>query len=64
MLRHTAKVVDGNDVLAVNEAAMEAVARARAGEGPTIWSLKPIVMWGTPGTMLADIDPRMRKKHG
>ncbi len=34
------KVVDGNDVLAVNEAAMEAVARARAGEGPTILELK------------------------
>ncbi len=27
--------VDGNDVLAVREAALEAVARARAGEGPT-----------------------------
>ena len=28
--------VDGNDVLAVHAAAMEAVARARAGEGPTL----------------------------
>ncbi|MCL6580991.1 MAG: dehydrogenase E1 component subunit alpha/beta [Firmicutes bacterium] len=29
-------VVDGNDVLAVREAARRAVARARAGEGPTL----------------------------
>src|SRR5690606_22256316 len=28
--------VDGNDVLAVHEAARQAVARARAGEGPTL----------------------------
>jgi pyruvate dehydrogenase E1 component alpha subunit len=31
-----AAVVDGNDVLAVYQAAGEAVARARAGEGPTL----------------------------
>lgn len=35
-----AEVVDGNDVLAVNEAAERAIARARAGEGPTILELK------------------------
>lgn len=29
-------IVDGNDVLAVHEAAAEAVRRARAGEGPTL----------------------------
>lgn len=34
------EVVDGNDVLAVNEAAERAIARARAGEGPTILELK------------------------
>ena len=34
------EVVDGNDVLAVNEAAARAIARARAGEGPTILELK------------------------
>jgi TPP-dependent pyruvate/acetoin dehydrogenase alpha subunit len=28
--------VDGNDVLAVHEAAREALARARAGQGPTL----------------------------
>ena len=34
------EVVDGNDVLAVNEAATRAIARARAGEGPTIIEAK------------------------
>lgn len=34
------EVVDGNDVLAVNQAAQKAIARARAGEGPTILELK------------------------
>ena len=34
------EVVDGNDVLAVNEAAARAIARARAGEGATILELK------------------------
>jgi len=33
-------VVDGNDVLAVYEAASEAVARARAGKGPTLIECK------------------------
>jgi pyruvate dehydrogenase E1 component alpha subunit len=32
--------VDGNDVLAVHEAALEAVTRARAGEGPTLLECK------------------------
>lgn len=35
-----AEVVDGNDVLAVNEAAARAIKRARKGEGPTILELK------------------------
>lgn len=34
------EIVDGNDVLAVREAAMRATARARAGEGPTLLELK------------------------
>lgn len=34
------EVVDGNDVLAVNEAATRAIDRARKGEGPTILELK------------------------
>jgi len=33
-------IVDGNDVLAVYDAAVEAVARARAGEGPTLIECK------------------------
>ncbi len=33
-------VVDGNDVFAVHEAAAEAVARARAGDGPTLIECK------------------------
>ena len=33
-------IVDGNDVLAVNEAATRAIKRARSGEGPTILELK------------------------
>ena len=35
-----AEVVDGMDVLAVNEAANRAIERARNGEGPTILELK------------------------
>jgi len=34
------KAVDGNDVLAVYEVASEAVARARAGDGPTLMECK------------------------
>jgi acetoin:2,6-dichlorophenolindophenol oxidoreductase subunit alpha len=33
-------VVDGNDVMAVYEAAKEAIARARAGKGPTLIECK------------------------
>lgn len=35
-----AEVVDGNDVIAVNEAATRAIERARRGDGPTILELK------------------------
>jgi len=35
-----AEVIDGNDVLAVNEAAQRAIKRARSGEGPTILELR------------------------
>jgi len=34
------EIVEGNDVLAVNEAAKRAIARARKGEGPTLLELK------------------------
>ncbi len=39
-------VVDGQDVLAVNEAMEKAVVRARAGEGPTILELKTYRKYG------------------
>jgi acetoin:2,6-dichlorophenolindophenol oxidoreductase subunit alpha len=32
--------IDGNDIFAVHEAAQEAVARARAGQGPTLLECK------------------------
>ena len=37
---HPGEIVDGNDVLAVYEAAGRAVARCRAGEGPTLLECK------------------------
>jgi TPP-dependent pyruvate/acetoin dehydrogenase alpha subunit len=39
------EIVDGNDVLAVREAAQRAIARARAGDGPTLLELKTY-RWG------------------
>jgi TPP-dependent pyruvate/acetoin dehydrogenase alpha subunit len=39
------EIIDGNDVLAVREAASRAVARARDGEGPTLLELKTY-RWG------------------
>ena len=43
--------VDGNDVMAVREAALEAVGRARKGEGPTLLEL---VTWRHHGHFLND----------
>ncbi|HSV30460.1 MAG TPA: thiamine pyrophosphate-dependent dehydrogenase E1 component subunit alpha [Atribacteraceae bacterium] len=40
------EVVDGNDVLAVNEAAQRAIARARQGGGPTLLELETYRMVG------------------
>ncbi len=40
------KIVDGNDVLAVYEAAAEAVARARQGEGPSLIECKTMRIRG------------------
>ena len=39
------EVVDGNDVVVVREAAGRAIARARAGDGPTLLELKTY-RWG------------------
>jgi TPP-dependent pyruvate/acetoin dehydrogenase alpha subunit len=44
--------VDGNDVLAVYEAATKAIARARAGEGPTLIECKTYRWYGH-----SEIDP-------
>lgn len=50
-------VVDGNDVLAVFEAASAAVARARAGEGPTLIECKTY-RWGAHTERPDQPDPR------
>src|SRR6185312_4828822 len=44
--------VDGNDVLAVHEAAAQAIERARAGEGPTLIECKTYRWYGH-----SEIDP-------
>ncbi len=51
--------VDGNDVLAVHEAATTAIARARAGEGPTLLECKTYRWYGH-----SEIDPaKYRQKE-
>ena len=50
-------IVDGNDVLAVYEAAEAAVARARAGEGPTLIECKTY-RWRTHTERPGQTDPR------
>jgi len=51
-----ATIVDGNDVTAVHEAAAKALARARAGDGPSLLELKTyrIRPFGETGTDLRD----------
>jgi TPP-dependent pyruvate/acetoin dehydrogenase alpha subunit len=44
--------IDGNDILAVYEAAQTAIARARAGEGPTLLECKTYRWYGH-----SEIDP-------
>ena len=50
-------IVDGNDVLAVFEAASEAVARARRGEGPTLIECKTY-RWKPHTERIGQPDPR------
>ena len=38
--------IEGNDVEAIHEAAGEAVARARAGEGPSLLEVHTVRLWG------------------
>ena len=54
-------VVDGNDVVAVNEAAEAAVARARAGDGPTLLECKTY-RWGAHTERPDQPDNRPKKE--
>ena len=56
-------VVDGNDVLAVNEAMAKAVERARAGEGPTILELKTYRKYGHSRNDACGYRPKDEEKH-
>jgi len=52
------EIVDGNDVLAVWEASQRAIARARAGEGPTLIECKTFRMTGHSAHDDADYVPQ------
>jgi pyruvate dehydrogenase E1 component alpha subunit len=52
------EIVDGNDVFAVNAAAHRAIARARAGEGPSLIECKTFRMTGHSAHDPADYVPK------
>ena len=56
-------VVDGNDVLAVNEAMAAAIERARSGEGPTILELKTYRKYGHSRNDACGYRPKDEEKH-
>jgi TPP-dependent pyruvate/acetoin dehydrogenase alpha subunit len=56
--RMPSEIVDGNDVLAVHEAARRAVAHARAGEGPYLLECKTFRMTGHSAHDSADYVPK------
>lgn len=56
------RIVDGNDVLAVYDAAVEAVARARGGEGPTFLECKTYRRGGHSRTDPATYRPEAEVK--
>ena len=56
-------VVDGNDVLAVNEAMAVAVERARSGEGPTILELKTYRKYGHSRNDACGYRPKEEEKE-
>lgn len=58
-----AEIVDGNDVLKVNEAATRAINRARAGEGPTIIELKTYRHGGHSRNDACQYRPKDEEKH-
>lgn len=57
------EVVDGNDVLAVNEAGARAIARARRGEGPTILELKTYRIGGHSRNDACGYRPKEEEKE-
>ena len=58
-----AEIVDGNDVLKVNEAAAKAIRRARSGEGPTIIELKTYRHGGHSRNDACQYRPKDEEKH-
>ena len=64
-LRHAGERIDGNDVLAVREAALDAVERARAGEGPTLHRVPaPTGTRATRGSTRGSTGRRRRSRPG
>ena len=59
-----ATTIDGNDVLAVRAATEEAVARARAGEGPTFLEMLTYRQRGTPDRIQVPTDPTESSSAG
>ncbi|NLV84250.1 MAG: thiamine pyrophosphate-dependent dehydrogenase E1 component subunit alpha [Spirochaetales bacterium] len=57
------EIVDGNDVLKVNEAATRAIKRARSGEGPTIIELKTYRHGGHSRNDACQYRPKDEEKH-
>ncbi len=58
-----AEVIDGNDVLTVNEAAARAIARAREGGGPTILELKTYRRGGHSRNDACGYRPKAEEKY-
>jgi pyruvate dehydrogenase E1 component alpha subunit len=58
-----AEIVDGNDVLAVHEATVRAVAHARAGLGPTLIECKTFRMTGHSAHDAADYVPAGQREE-
>jgi len=52
-------IVDGNDAVAVERTAREAVAHARAGRGPVLIEARPCACAATPSTMRRNTSQEM-----
>ena len=57
------ETVDGNDVFAVNEAATRAIARARAGDGPTLLEMKTYRIGGHSRNDACGYRPKEEEKE-